>query len=226
MRRELGRSLPYPRIVLNGLDDIDARHEAQKIWPDLAIDGAIGADFHCQVSCHPWPGDPACLICLFQHPATERVENIHTRATGLPAALIDDPDARLTEAHVASAAKDKRTWLAERVGRTICSVTSEAVTKLLSADTHRSGFEPSVPFVACMSACMVVTELVRFLATGETVPEPRFAFNLLWGPQRGEAYPEDRHRDCICVRRATNIDKVRSMRALAQDFQWDQALGR
>lgn len=43
----------YPAVVLNGLDNIDVRHEVQRaLWPDLVVDGAIG-DFGCQVSRQP-----------------------------------------------------------------------------------------------------------------------------------------------------------------------------
>ena len=48
----------YPAVVVNGLDNIDVRHEVQRaLWPDIVIDGAIG-DFSYQVSSHPWPGTP------------------------------------------------------------------------------------------------------------------------------------------------------------------------
>ncbi|MCL4552496.1 MAG: ThiF family adenylyltransferase, partial [Candidatus Marsarchaeota archaeon] len=49
----LGTELPYPNVILNGLDNINARHQVQKLWADLIIDGAIG-DLSCQVSRHPW----------------------------------------------------------------------------------------------------------------------------------------------------------------------------
>src|SRR6202050_1548483 len=40
----------YPAVVLNALDNIDARHEVQRtLWPDIVVDGAI-SDFVCQVS--------------------------------------------------------------------------------------------------------------------------------------------------------------------------------
>ena len=58
----------HEAIVINGLDNIDVRHDVQRsLWPDVVIDGAIG-DFTCQVSRHPWAGNIACLICLFRRP--------------------------------------------------------------------------------------------------------------------------------------------------------------
>lgn len=211
---ELGGALPYPAIVLGGLDNIDARHEIQKLWPDLVIDGAIGSDFSCQASCHPWGEDVACLVCLFVHARSgERAEVVASRATGLPEDVCRDPDAIITEEHVQAAPAEKRPWLSQQVGRRICSVTPEAVARLLSEEVQRDGFTPSVPFVACYSSCMVVTELVRYLMTGRTSLEPRYQLNLLWGPQRGSDYPQARRHNCMCVERGHNIERVRASRS-------------
>jgi molybdopterin/thiamine biosynthesis adenylyltransferase len=56
----------FPDIILTGLDDIDLRHQVQRLWPALIIDGAVGGELSCKVSCHPWSGQTACLLCLFQ----------------------------------------------------------------------------------------------------------------------------------------------------------------
>jgi len=210
---KLGKEIPYPKIVINGLDDVDARHKVQQLWPDLVIDGAIGSEFSCQVSCHPWGEGTACLLCLFRHVRPqERAEAVASRATGLSEAVCADPEAVITEEHVRAAPEEKRPWLSQRLGKKICSVTPDAVAQLLSTEAQRSGFAPSVPFVACYSSCMIVTELVRYVTTGKTLPEPRWQMNVLWGPQRGTDYPEQRRLDCMCVSRAKNIERVRSAR--------------
>jgi hypothetical protein len=213
---EFGKTLPFPHVVLNGLDRIDARHEVQRLWPDLIIDGAIGSDLSCQVSCHPWGPDTACLLCLFQQPPGENAEAVQSRATGLNQAALADLEAPLAQAEVDGADDAKKTWLAARVGQKKCSVVSEAVTEILSSDRNRAGFSPSVPFVACFSAAMIVTELVRYLTENKTVPEPRYQLNLLWGPHRGIDYPEVRRQQCLCVERAKIIEQVRSARRLRQ----------
>jgi hypothetical protein len=208
---ELGKSIAFPKVVLNGLDEIDPRHAVQLLWPTIAIDGAISSDFSCQVSCHPWGDDIACLICLFRHPV-RRAEIIASRATGLSEEVVASPDTVITEEHVNAAPDDKKSWLMERVGRTVCSITPEAVANLLSSQKQRSGFAPSVPFVACFSSCMIVCELVRYATERRTLPAPRYQLNLLWGPQRGTDYPEARRRNCICVERAKNINLIRAAR--------------
>jgi hypothetical protein len=57
-----------------------------------------------------------------------------------------------------------------------------------------------------------VTELIRYVLESRTAQEPRFQLNLLWGPQRGTDYPQERRRDCECITRARNIERVRAGR--------------
>ncbi|TWB89410.1 molybdopterin/thiamine biosynthesis adenylyltransferase [Bradyrhizobium macuxiense] len=200
-----------PDIVLAGLDEVDPRHQVQNLWPGLVIDGAVGGDLTCQVSCHPLQAETACLLCVFHKPV-RNLSELNARATGLPVRVANDPDAIVTDEMIAAAAVEKRPWLQERRGKRICSITSEAVLNFLSAESQKEGVAPAVPFVSCLSACMTVTELFRYVTTGSTLPAPRFQLNLLWGPHRGVHFEEERRKDCFCVARAANIDHVRSSR--------------
>ena len=201
----------FPDIVLTGLDEVDPRHQVQNLWPALIIDGAVGSEFTCQVSCHLWQAETACLMCLFQK-ASVSLSELNTKATGLPENIANDPDAIITDEVIAAAAIEKRLWLEQHRGKRVCSITSEAVLKFLSAELQGEGFAPAVPFVSCFSACMIVTELIRYLMTGKNLPAPRFQLNLLWGPQRGVHFEENRRDDCFCVVRAGNIDRIRAGR--------------
>jgi hypothetical protein len=122
-------------------------------------------------------------------------------------------EAELTEADLKNAAPEHKPFLAGRVGRTICSIVAEA--QALSMERQTEGFAPSVPFVACLSACLEVTELVRFVTTGATSPAPRYQMNLLIGPDTAMDIRERRRTNCICVERIDNIQKVRAMRLRA-----------
>jgi hypothetical protein len=211
MSELFGQTRPWPRIAMNGLDQIEARHDAQQFWPDLAIDGALDANFTLQVSCHPQDGDVACLICLFRPPAGEAAAAAQSRVTGLtPETIARGPDYEISEAEVRAAAPDKQEFLAARIGRKICSIVTEA--QQLSTQQQRAGFAPSVPFVACLSACLEVTELVRFVTTGTTAVAPRYQMNMLMGPETAMMVPERRRTTCICVERANNIARVRAQR--------------
>jgi hypothetical protein len=182
-----------------------------RIRRDLIIDGAI-SDFGCQVSRHPWGENTACLICLFQHPPGEPSERLASHATGLSEARTQQADDRVTEGDVHAALIDKQDWLRARIGQQICSVVQEGVAQRISQERLRHGFEPSVPFVACLSASMVVAELVKSVAGWSTPLEPRFQFDVLRGPVYGLELPQERRRDCICVTRKHNIETIRCRR--------------
>jgi len=210
-RQRLGSEVPYPTIVLNGLDNPEARQEIQSMWPDVIIDGAIG-DFPCQVSRHRWGDDAACLACLFRQVGGEAAEQVQARATGLSVSRVRQFDDRVTDEDVLDAPPEKQGWLRGHVGQQICSVVREGVVREVSDEPQHDGFEPSVPFVACMSASMVVAEAVKFLAGWRTALDTRFQFDLLRGPGFGEMFPQERRSDCDCVCRATNIEKWRRSR--------------
>jgi molybdopterin/thiamine biosynthesis adenylyltransferase len=198
-----------PTLVINGLDNISARHDVQRLlWPDVVIDGAIG-DFTCQVSRHPWPDDVACLMCLFREVSGITAEAVQGRATGLLLDRLRSPEALVRESDVANAPAEKREFLKSRVGRSICAVVQEGVALQISSERLTTSFAPSVPFTACFSACMVMAEAVASIAHWQSILAPRFQFDFLVGPDRGQDLPQVRRLDCICTR-AKNIERVRS----------------
>jgi hypothetical protein len=210
--RRLGQDLFYPSIVLNGLDDIEARRSVQRLWPDLVVDGAIGT-FGCQVSRHPWTDDTACLRCLFPPTRGEAAELKQSRVSGLSITRVADADSVVTEHDIESAPADRRIWLQKQLGRQVCSVVAEAIAESVSQEHQREGFTPSVPFVATLSSALVVAEFVKAIAGWPSQLEPRFQFDVLMGPAFGLMLPEARHADCMCVQRRENIERVRQRRA-------------
>ena len=207
-KTRLGSETPYPRLILNGLDNIKARHTVQSLWPDMIIDGAIG-DLSCQVSRHPWGEDIACLMCLFKEPPGESAVLVESRATGLSSTRVHQVMDIVTEADVQTAPPEKKEQLRKYIGRQICSVVQEEMARLLSDRKLDEGFAPSVPFVACLSASMVVGEMVKYLAGLPSPLATRFQFDVLRGPAYGQMFPQERRRDCVCVTRAHNIEIVR-----------------
>jgi molybdopterin/thiamine biosynthesis adenylyltransferase len=205
----------FPQVVLNGLDNIDVRHEVQRtLWPNIIIDGAIG-DFMCQVSTHPWPDDTACLICLFQQPSGRSAADVQSELTGLSKVRLQDPDSVVTEADVKAAPPEKQDNLRSLLGHTLCSVVQNAAAQEISLEKQTEDFEPSVPFVACFSACMVMTEALAYLCGWDKKLESRFQFDFLRGPSFGLALPQSRRLTCICSRRK-NIEKVRALHGLSE----------
>jgi hypothetical protein len=206
------KELPYPKIILNGLDDIDARHATQSFWPDLIIDGAIGV-FACEGTLHPWGEDLSCLYCDFEHPP-QRCEQIESELTGLKEDRLRDMNSVVTEDDVRTAPAEKQEWLRQQIGKEICSVVSEATTEKLSQEKQKKGFQPSVPFVACLSSCMMVAELVRKVLQWPRIVETGFQFDVLVGPKHGIRKAHSRKATCVCVQRRNIIQTLRKKHGL------------
>lgn len=210
VRERIGREIPFPRIVLTAVDNIDARREAQTIWPDIAIDGAIGA-LSCEVTLHPWGPDLSCLMCDFEHP-TVSAAKVQSDLTGLPEDRLSNLLDAVTNEDVRRAPPAKKQLLTKYVGKQICAVLSDIEMEGLSDNSH-GAFQPSVPFVACLSSCMIVTELLRSAANGESVLDTGYQFDVLVGPQNGIRKAHARKNNCVCVNRRDVIDKLRAKRS-------------
>jgi hypothetical protein len=153
----------------------------------------------------------ACLICLFRRADAERSEIIQSKATGLSIEALHVPTALVTQVDVDNAPAEKQEFLRSRIGRTVCSVVQEGVAHEISLEEQQDGFQPSVPFVACFSACMVISEAVAHICGWPSVPAPRYQFDFLTGPAYGQELPQGRRLDCICTRRK-NIEALRAVR--------------
>jgi len=209
IKSRVGIDFDFPAIVLNGLDHIGARRSVQAIWPDLVIDGAIGT-FSCEATLHPWGPDRSCLLCDFEEP-TKDVLAESSMLTGLSREKLHNPLDLVTEEDIQAAPEEKRDYLCGFLGKTYCSVVSEAEMERVSAG--KANFAASVPFVACLSACMVVGELVRAVSHWTPELETGFQFDVLVGPQRGIRKSHLRKLQCICVTRQSLIDGMRKERS-------------
>lgn len=199
-----------PAVVLNALDNITARHEAQDLWPDVVIDGAIGP-LSAQVSRHPWGDngeDIACLRCLFVDAAVDTTAaKVHM--TGMSAERLNQGDEVVTEADIVAAPEDRRVWMREQKGKRICSIISPEELARLADGTGDQGFAASAPFVACLSAAMVIGEMVKHSLGLSSPVEPRYQVDLLQGPESGLTLEQGRRSGCACVVRRDNIETIR-----------------
>ncbi|HWY50625.1 MAG TPA: ThiF family adenylyltransferase [Chthoniobacterales bacterium] len=202
-----------PRLVINGLDNVSARRAVQDLWPDNVFDGAIGP-VSAEVTVHPWGLDLSCLKCDFPEPEVIAEEQ-QIRATGLRRERLLDSQSSLTEQDIAAAAPEYREFLSKHLGKPVCSVVSEGVIAMLSRDVLRPGFEPSVAFVAALSSCMLVTELIRYVQKDQAVLETGFQFDVMRGPQFGLHKAHARKSNCVCVERRQNIEAIRARRHMS-----------
>jgi len=119
-RVEDGRVAP-PRIVLAGLDSPDARHETQRLWPDLLIDGATG-DTMLGLHVVRVAGQP-CMRCFVKLPAvTESPYARLSKLTGLSIEKLREGDTVLREEDLAAVSTEQRERLAAYVGKKICGL--------------------------------------------------------------------------------------------------------
>ncbi|MGA2623827.1 MAG: ThiF family adenylyltransferase [Bacteroidota bacterium] len=211
---KLGVDFPYPWLVLNAVDNIEARRQVQLLWPDMIIDGAIG-ELACEVTLHPWGENLSCLLCDFEEPGVG-AEEIQSKLTGLRKSRLGDQESLVSDEDISCAPTEKKDWLGSQLGRPICSVISNATTDRISQEKQNEGFRPSVPFVACLSACMVIGELLRYLSREPQVLESGFQFDVLSGPLGGRCKAHGRKHSCICVQRADNIALLRKKRGLGR----------
>ena len=124
-----------------------------------------------------------------------------------------EADSLVTDQDVAEAPDGRKDWLRDRIGRLVCSVIEEGVADELSQSRQRAEFRPAVPFVATMSASMVVGEVVRRVLGLPSPLEPRYQLDLFQGPERGQLVPQARRIDCECTVRHVNIERLRRLRA-------------
>jgi hypothetical protein len=128
--------------------------------------------------------------------------------------VLAQPDRPLQEADLRTVPQEKQEFLRARLGHPICSVVQEAVAQKISKDQQAAGFQPSVPFIATFSACMMMAEVVAHICGWHSILEPRFQFDFLLGPGYGHQVPQTRRPTCICTQKAKNITVLRASRGL------------
>jgi hypothetical protein len=202
-----------PPTLLGGLDNIAARHDLQDFWPDKLVDGALGESFACQVSLWRWKGDGGCLRCQFVEPDFDSIAAV-AAATGLSRNRLAEPESLITKDDVDAAPAGLRAALASSVGKPVCSVTSRAMIEQLTGRSARVA--PSVPFVAVMSAAMVVGELLKDHLPQSPVLRNRYQFDMLYGPQGGMVLTETRRPNCTCVAATHTLERFRAARERPQ----------
>ncbi len=197
-------------LVLNGLDDIGARHDAQRLWPAVLIDGginAVGAAVTTHRLDHP---RGACMICSFRAPKIDD-RKLQSRTTGLSiASLGTDHSRQLTEEDILQADDSHRDWLREQKaeGKTICATITAAQSRTLGLATQE-GFSPSVPFVATASAALVIAQALKALFFPGSEFAQRFQMESLFlGPEASVGVLTLADLTCECVVHRRLIEKV------------------
>lgn len=197
--------LAAPRIVLTGLDTVEARRETQTLWPDHILDGATG-DTSVGFT-HAVPLG-ACLRCFFAQPSggPDPVQQLAIE-TGLPASLLKRGDEALAEDDLDKLSAEQRERLRPFVGRPVCGLADA----LGLTDADSDGYLPSVPFVSQMAACLVVGRLLALSLDTDTDIN-FFQFDAFHGPVFAEGELRNPDASCFCQTRASVVEKARLTR--------------
>lgn len=201
-------ALQWPRNVLVGLDSAQARRDAQRVWPDVLIDGGTG---DTMVSLHVAHGaGQPCMACFFPNTTVPRrpVAADLPDLTTLPRELLVHGDHILDEQDLLLAAVDRREILRGYIGGPVCSLASA----FGLTDLPEEGYQPAVPFVAMASAALVVGRLVA-ITTGTEPAENFVQYDTLVGPDRRTAERRRGRPSCDCERHHAIVERVRAARA-------------
>src|SRR5262245_15613685 len=107
----------------------------------------------------------------------------------------------------------KKRRLQNRIGTPKCSIISEAELEAMLQEKQEEGFQPSVPFVACLSVSMGVTELVRKIAGWPPALETGLQFDALLGPRNGIRKAHGRKPTCMCVQGERLVNALRKRKS-------------
>jgi hypothetical protein len=199
--------LAAPRIVLTGLDSVQARRETQGLWPDHLIDAQTG---NTAVGLAYATPEGPCLRCFFpeQHDGPSPLLLLSQR-TGLPIERLKRGADALTDDDLVDLTDDERTNLRAHLGKPVCGLANAF--GLTSADPD--GYMPSVPFVSQMAACLAIGRLLAVL-TGLDTGANFFQFDALHGPHT-ETEVRQPDPSCICQTRPAVVAKLRELRRAA-----------
>lgn len=202
-------------LVLNGLDDVSARHDAQALWPAVLVDGGINA-IGAAVTTHRLDKpEGACMLCCFPLPTGADARVLQQKATGLAAiSLAGNMERPLTEQDIEMADSQMRLWLRQQkaIGKSVCATVSEAQLRDLGLAAN-VGFNPSVPFVATASAALVLAQAVKTLLDPDHPFVQQFQIGSLFvGPSSSLSVMNQSDSRCRCVVHHDVISKVASSR--------------
>jgi molybdopterin/thiamine biosynthesis adenylyltransferase len=201
---------PWPRIVLGGLDSVEARHDLQRFHADLTLDGSTGGPVGTTVALHEALPNGPCLRCYFKvdHTGKSAEQRLH-ELTGLPLSRIARGQEPLTERDLEGLGNQQRELVGQFLGRPVCGLINSAE---LTGRTD-DGFRPSAAFVAQQAACLVVGAWIARSTGLVSGPPRRIEYDTRFGPRPDQMID---HRlptpGCVCQKDAGLISRIRGAR--------------
>jgi len=216
LARIYGGELRRPEVVLSAVDNNSARETLQKLWPDLLLEGATD-ETTSQVSRHDHAQGLACLMCIHSGPGADTQPFSYGKtiaeASGFPEARISaalrDASATVTDEDVRAAGPEKRDFLAQRVGRPICSVLTE-IEQLSVKPRGELPVRPAVSFVSMTSGTLLAAEYVKHAAGVGSPLETFFQMDLMFPLTSAFLQPVEKAKGCYCVQRSEEVARYRA----------------
>lgn len=202
-----------PHTVLGAVDNIAARHDLQRIYADLVLDGGTGGRAGTTVSLHEALPLGPCMRCYFPTTTTTTPtaeQRLH-QATGLPLARIARGDQPLTQEDLHQLPRQARRLLEQHLGRPVCGLSRlMGLTTLSGPDDY----QPSAAFVAQQAASLIVGALIARARPGaSSMPIRQIEYDTLYGPRPDIVDGRRPRPDCYCQANADVIRMVRHQRA-------------
>ena len=196
--------LHWPRLVLVGLELVEARHHVQRLWPDRLIDvGTSGT----AVGLHDVVAqNGTCLLCFFPTGGRESAVTRIAALTGLSVERLGRGDDPLLEEEVAHLSSEQRDLLRTQIGKPACGLAD-----VLGTVADGGDYRAAVPFVAMQAACLAIGRLIA-IELG-MVGLPNFVqYDTLIGPHLDIGERRTATANCYCQTHAAIIEQVRSAR--------------
>lgn len=210
-------SARWPKVVLGAVHDIEGRHELQRIYADLTLDGGTGGQAGTTLALREGLPTGPCIRCYYPlagsqaGPSAE--QHLHEN-TGLPMERIARGQEPLTEADLEHLSDAGRRLLEPHLGRPVCGLA-----RLLGLVSDVDDFRPSAAFVAQQAAVLLVGALIARQA-GVTADVMRdVEYDALYGPGPDMVVVRRPRPDCDCQRNGYLVERVRSDRRAGQPAQ-------
>jgi len=204
-----------PTIVLGAVDNVEARHDIQRIYADLILDGGTGGRAGTTVGLHEALPTGPCIRCYFPaSTASPTVEQRLHEATSLPLDRIARGDQPITEQDLRNLPRQGRRLLQQHVGKPVCGLGRLLGLTTVDGDTS---YRPSAAFVAQQAASLMVGALIARTHAVKPIPIRQIEYDTRYGPQPDMVDRRRARAGCYCQTNADIIQAVRSQRALVRE---------
>jgi hypothetical protein len=204
--------LPWPTVVLSGVDSIAARHETQRIHANLTLDGSTGGHAGTTLALHEALPTGPCLRCYYPPratPAAPSAETLLHQRTGLPLSRIAKGDSPLTQSDLDALPASGQALLRPYLGKSVCGLSN----LLALSPSATDGYRPSAAFVAQQAASLVIGALIARTAAAADSPPRHIEYDARFGPNEAMADNRKPRPDCDCQTDRDLIQQIRRHRA-------------